>query len=94
MAGKAGEAVQPEAVPNSRKAGEDAVPSEVPGQMCREAGILRMGAEDAFTGRVGTGHQTQDNESPPENEGHRGQYDVDVVISGAKERSPAMTEPT
>jgi hypothetical protein len=93
MAGEAGEAVQPEAVPDSRKAEEDAVPSRVPGQMCRKAGILRMGAEDAFTGRVGTGHQTQDKESPGKRR-HREQYDVDAVISGAKERSPTMTEPT
>jgi hypothetical protein len=43
---------------------------------------------------VGTGHQTQGDESPPENERHRRQYDIDPVISGAKRRSSATTEPT
>jgi hypothetical protein len=47
-AGRTGEAVQPEAVPNGRTVEKDAVPSPAPEQMCRKAGNWRMGARDAL----------------------------------------------
>jgi len=41
--------------------------------------------------KVGTGHQTQDIESPPEYGWHREQYDV-AVMSGSKQRLSATTD--
>jgi hypothetical protein len=94
MAGRAGEAVQPEAVPDSRRAGEDAVPSRVPGQMCRKGRDFEDGSRGCLH-RKGW-HRAPDSgqRESPGKRGHRETYDVDVVISGARERSSAMTEPT
>jgi len=62
---EAWELVQYETVPDSRKAGEDAVPSQAPGWMSRKAGSLRM-ETGCLHRKVGTGRQTQDVKSPPE----------------------------
>ena len=57
--------MQYKTVPDSRKAGEDTVPSRVPGWMSRKPGSLRM-ETGCLHRKVGTGRQTQDVKSPPE----------------------------
>ena len=65
MAGMVGNRCSRETVPDSRKAGEDAVPSRALGQMSRKARNLRM-EMGCLHRQLDTGHQTQDVKSPAE----------------------------
>jgi len=66
---EAWEPVQYETVPDSQKAGDDAVPSRAVGRMSQKAGSNQM-ETGCLHRKVGTGRQTQDIKSPSEYRWH------------------------